>query len=53
MYNVIVKKMYESVQEIDILTLIYINQIFVNQVFDCLAWIFVVYVIQNHLIDLL
>lgn len=53
LYNVIVKKTYESVQEIDILTLIYINQIFVNQVFDCLAWIFVVYVIQNHLIDLL
>lgn len=53
MYNVFVKKTYESVQEIDILTLIYINQIFVNQVFDCLAWIFVVYVIQNHLIDLL
>ena len=49
----IVKKTYECVQEIDIFTLICIDQIDVNQVFDCLARIFVMYVIQNHLIDLL
>lgn len=49
----IVKKTYVRVQKIDILTLICIDQIDVNQVFDCLARIFVVYVIQNHLIDLL
>lgn len=53
LYNVIVKKTYVCVQEIDIFTLICIDQIDVNQVFDCLARIFVMYVIQNHLIDLL